>query len=171
MSQSEKFTHQLGIIPEFRVASCTYQADCRDLTTGVPGGQVGLPKVPEKFMASITAVPSAKAGDKARVEAIFTELPEDVTAALIKKCAAPLPSHLYEHPRLCCSVVGMFGMSVRAAYPEHVAGSLSTQRSSLDPQQRFRTFHWSSVHGKLQCILAMALSKPRTTVATGHRLG
>ena len=56
-------------------------------------GQVGPPKVPENFMAPITAVPTAKAGDKARVEAILTELPEDVTAALIKKCAPLLTSH------------------------------------------------------------------------------
>lgn len=54
------------------------------LTVGCMG-QVGPPKVPENFMAPITAVPNAKAGDKARVEAILTELPEEVTAALIKK--------------------------------------------------------------------------------------
>ncbi|BDA49274.1 hypothetical protein COCOBI_13-3850 [Coccomyxa sp. Obi] len=48
--------------------------------------KVGPPKVPEKFMAPITAVPTAKVGDKACVQAILTELPEDVTAALIKKC-------------------------------------------------------------------------------------
>ncbi len=46
---------------------------------------MGAPKVPEKFMAPITAIPAAKAGDKARVEAILTELPEDVSTALIKK--------------------------------------------------------------------------------------
>jgi hypothetical protein len=49
---------------------------------------VPVPEVPKKFMAPIAADASAKMGDKARVQAIFTELPKDVTAALIKKCAA-----------------------------------------------------------------------------------
>ncbi|EIE24884.1 hypothetical protein COCSUDRAFT_62293 [Coccomyxa subellipsoidea C-169] len=48
--------------------------------------KVPAPKVPEKFMAPIAAEAGGKAGDKARVQAFFTELPEDVTAALIKKC-------------------------------------------------------------------------------------
>ncbi|KAK9918466.1 hypothetical protein WJX75_004263 [Coccomyxa subellipsoidea] len=48
--------------------------------------KVPVPEVPKKFMAPIAADASAKMGDKARVQAIFTELPEDVTAALIKKC-------------------------------------------------------------------------------------
>ncbi|CAK0786372.1 hypothetical protein CVIRNUC_009585 [Coccomyxa viridis] len=42
-------------------------------------------EVPAKFMAQIGADPSAKGSDKGHVEALFTELPKDVTAALIKK--------------------------------------------------------------------------------------
>ena len=40
-------------------------------------------------MAQIGADAGAKGSDKGFVEALFTELPKDVTAALIKKCAAP----------------------------------------------------------------------------------
>ena len=45
-------------------------------------------EVPAKFMAQISANPGAKGSDKGYVEALFTELPKDITAALIKKCAA-----------------------------------------------------------------------------------
>ena len=48
-------------------------------------------EVPAKFMAQIGADPSAKGSDKGHVEALFTELPKDITAALIKKCAASTP--------------------------------------------------------------------------------
>ena len=41
--------------------------------------------MPQKYMASIGPVPSAKAGDAARIEAFFTELPADISAALLKK--------------------------------------------------------------------------------------
>ncbi len=61
--------------------------------------QVPAPKVPEKFMAPIAADAGDKAGDKARVQAFFTELPEDVTAALIKKCAATPLSSMQSFPQ------------------------------------------------------------------------
>lgn len=47
-------------------------------------------------MAPIAASTNAKASDKAHVEAIFSELPEDLTAALIKKCAQLLEP-LFKH--------------------------------------------------------------------------
>ena len=49
--------------------------------------------VPEKYMAQIGPLPAAKAGERAFVDAIFCELPTDVTAALVKKCVAYLPQH------------------------------------------------------------------------------
>ena len=49
--------------------------------------QVDKLEVPAKFMAQISACPKAKSSDKGHVDAIFTELPKDVTSALITKCA------------------------------------------------------------------------------------
>lgn len=45
-------------------------------------------------MPQIGPLSAAKAGEKAFVDAIFCELPADVTAALVKKCVALLPWHL-----------------------------------------------------------------------------
>ena len=60
-------------------------------------------EVPAKFMAQIGADPSAKGSDKGFVEALFTELPKDITAALIKKCAALGPSLVASCPIVASS--------------------------------------------------------------------
>lgn len=52
-------------------------------------------------MAQIGADPSAKGSDKGHVEALFTELPKDVTAALIKKYAASTPFSCALLPDCC----------------------------------------------------------------------
>ena len=80
--------------------------------------QVPAPKVPEKFMAPIAAEAGGKAGDKARVQAFFTELPEDVTAALIKKCAATALSSVQSFPQTVYSSpceLGSYGFCLRPA--------------------------------------------------------
>ena len=41
--------------------------------------------MPAKYMAQISACTKAKSTDKGHVDAIFTELPKDVTSALISK--------------------------------------------------------------------------------------
>jgi hypothetical protein len=57
---------------------------------GHGSAQVGHLSVPKTFMAPIAADAMAKPTGKAHVEAIFSELPEDVTAALINKSATHL---------------------------------------------------------------------------------
>ena len=47
--------------------------------------QVAPLEVPAKYMAQISACTKAKSTDKGHVDAIFTELPKDVTSALISK--------------------------------------------------------------------------------------
>jgi len=50
-----------------------------------PAVQVNKLEVPTKYMAQISACPKAQQTDKGHVDAIFTELPKEVTAALLKK--------------------------------------------------------------------------------------
>ena len=50
-----------------------------------PFVQVDKLQVPTKYMAQISACPKAQQTDKGHVDAIFTELPKEVTAALLKK--------------------------------------------------------------------------------------
>lgn len=47
--------------------------------------QVAPLEVPAKYMAQISACTKAKSTDKGHVDAIFTELPKDVTSVLISK--------------------------------------------------------------------------------------
>ena len=57
-------------------------------------------EVPAKYMAQVPACPKAQSSDKGHVEAIFIELPKDVTSALIKRSAATQPT--------CCLLPGAF---------------------------------------------------------------
>ena len=93
-------------------------------------------EVPAKFMAQIGACPSAKGGDKGYVEALFTELPKDVTAALIKKCAASHPS-----AAPCCPTVAPFPLP---------AVSLDS-RLGLAPMQRSYPVSYFSCNHSQAC--------------------
>ncbi len=54
-------------------------------------------------MPQIGPLAGGKAGERAYVDAIFCELPADVTAALVKKCAAALSQQNLRH--LCSKFV------------------------------------------------------------------